>query len=158
MTRVYGRGKPGERVVDPTPHGHWNTTTLVAGISRKAPLAPMVLKGPMDAVAFETYIKRVLIPELPEGAIVAMDNLSSHKSPRIPALLEEAHCEVRYLPPYSPDFNPIEHMWSKVKNHLKSAKARSQESLYEAIREAFAKVTLHDAESFFAHCFVGINS
>lgn len=158
MTRAYGRSKVGERVVDSAPHGHWNTTTLVAGMSRKTALAPMVLDGPMDSIAFESYVKQMLLPEIPKGAIVVMDNLSAHKSPRIAQLLQEAGCELRYLPPYSPDFNPIEQMWSKVKSHLKRVKARTQESLFQAIGEAISKVTPNDTEGFFLHCFVGIIS
>lgn len=158
MTRAYGRGKVGQRVIDYAPHGHWNTTTLVAGMSRKAALAPMVLDGPMDTIAFESYVKWMLLPEIPEGSIVVMDNLSAHKSPRIAQLLREAGSELRYLPPYSPDFNPIEQMWSKVKSHLRKVKARTEESLFQAIGEAISKVTSNDTEGFFLHCFVGVIS
>jgi len=158
MTRAYGRGKKGERVMDFTPHGHWNTTTLVAAMSRQSALAPLVLDGPMDTIAFEAYVEQVLIPELPSGAIVIMDNLSAHKSARMTQLLQDAGAQLHYLPPYSPDFNPIELMWSKVKGHLKSAKTRTQETLFHAIGRALGKITPNDTEGFFLHCFVGIVS
>lgn len=156
MTRRYGRGKSGERVRDVAPQGHWNTTTLVAGVNRRGAVAPMVLDGPMDRVSFECYVEQLLIPEIAPGSVVVVDNLSAHKSPRIAALLHEANCELRYLPPYSPDFNPIEQMWSKVKNHLNGAKARTQQGLRHAIAKALSQVTASDAEGFFLHCGVGI--
>ena len=112
----------------------------------------------MDTASFEAYVERVLIPELPSDAIVIMDNLSAHKSPRTARLLQQAGIQLKYLPPYSPDFNPIELMWSKVKSHLKSAKARTQTTLFQAIGEAFEKITAKDTEGFFLHCFVGINN
>ena len=158
MTRAYGRSKKGERVMDFTPHGHWNTTTLVAAMSRQSALAPLVLDGPMDTISFEAYVEQVLIPELPLDAIVIMDNLSVHKSARMRELLQTAGVQLNYLPPYSPDFNPIELMWSKVKGHLKSAKARTQETLFHAVGEALEKITSTDTEGFFLHCFVGIIS
>jgi transposase len=156
MTRAYARAQKGQRVIDFAPGGHWNTTTLVAGLRRHGAVAPMVLDGPMDSLAFAAYVEQLLIPALPVGAIVVLDNLSAHKSPRIAPLLQEAGIELRYLPPYSPDLNPIEQMWSKVKNHLKAIKARTQETLMEAIGEAIAKVTPKDANRFFLHCGVGI--
>lgn len=156
MTRAYGRGKKGERVIDFVPSGHWNTTTLVAGLSRDGALAPMVLDGPMDALAFEVYVAQVLIPHLPQGAIVVMDNLSAHKSPRIAQLLEATGCQLRYLPPYSPDFNPIEQMWSKIKSHLKRVEARTHEALIQTIGDAISRITPSDAEGFFLDCAVGM--
>ena len=113
MTRAFARARKGERAVDYAPQGHWNTTTLVAGITFESAIAPMVLDGPMDAAAFEVYIAHVLIPALPPGAIVVMDNLSAHKSPAIALLLDGAGAQLQYLPPYSPDFNPIELMWPR---------------------------------------------
>ena len=101
MTRAYGRARKGERVVDYVPQGHWHTTTLVAGITWEAAIAPLVLDGPMDTIAFEVYVEQVLIPALPPHAIGVMDNLSAHKSPAIAQLLRAAGAELRYLPPYS---------------------------------------------------------
>ena len=156
MTRTFARARKGERAVDYTPHGHWNTTTLVAGITCESPIAPMVLDGPMDAVAFEVYIEQVLIPALPPRAIVVMDNLPAHKPAVIGRLLQNAGAELRYLPPYSPDFNPIELMWSKIKSNLRSAKARTQEDLHGAIATALSALTSNDTRGFFRHCFVAV--
>ena len=158
MIRLYGRAQKGERVVDYAPHGHWNTTTLVAAITWKSAIAPMVLDGPMDTVSFQAYVEQVLIPALNADAIVVMDNLSAHKSKTIRKLFEDAGIELRYQPPYSPDFNPIELMWSKVKNSLRSAKARTQEQLYEAIAQALKQITSKDTQGYFRHCNVAIIS
>ena len=98
----------------------------------------------------------MLIPELPPSSIVVMDNLSAHKSKMIRKRFEQAHIELRYQPPYSPDFNPIELMWAKVKNNLRSAKARTQEQLYKAIAQSLEQITSDDTQGFFRHCNVGI--
>lgn len=156
MTRTFARSKKGERAIDYAPHGHWNTTTLVAAITFNSPIAPMVLDGPMDRAAFEAYIAQVLIPQLPAGSIVVMDNLSAHKSPAVSHMLREAGAELWYLPPYSYDFNPIELMWSVVKSHLRKAKAREKETLYKSIAKALAKISSKDTRAFFQHSVVGI--
>jgi transposase len=158
MTRAYARTRKGQRAVDFAPQGHWHTTTLVGAITTEAAIAPMILEGPMDSAAFEAYIEHVLIPALPPDSIVVMDNLSSHKSSAVARLLENANAELLYLPPYSPDFNPIENMWSKIKTFLRSAKARTREELYEAIASAFARITSDDTNGFFYHSVVGIIS
>lgn len=156
MTRAFARARRGQRVIDYAPQGHWNTTTLVAGVTVESALAPMVLDGPMDALAFEAYVEHVLIPALPAHAIVVMDNLSPHKAAAVPRLLREAGAELWYLPPYSPDFNPIEQLWAKVKSILRRAKARTQEELCAAIATALAQVTPNDTSGFFDHAVVGI--
>jgi transposase len=159
MTRLFARAKKGDRAVDHAPQGHWNTTTLVAAITRESTIAPMVLDGPMDGAAFAVYVERVLVPALPaSGAIVVMDNLSAHKSPAIARLIEGAGSEIRYLPPYSPDLNPIEPMWSKVKSFLRGAKTRTQEELWSAIAQALAQITPSDTRGFFCHRGVGMIS
>jgi transposase len=158
MTRVYARAKKGERAVDYAPQGHWSTTTLVAAITWESAIAPMVLDGPMNTLAFEVYVEQVLLPALPLEAIVVMDNLSAHKSPAIARLLENAGMELRYLPPYSPDLNPIELMWAKVKSILRGAKARAEEELYTAIANALKQITPSDTRGFFCHCGVGMIS
>lgn len=158
MTRAFGRAKKGKRVVDYAPHGHWNTTTLVGAMTWECAIAPMVLDGPMDAEAFEAYLTQVLIPELPTDAIVVMDNLSAHKCAAVARLLQEAGAHLRYLPPYSPDLNPIEQMWSKVKSSLRKAKARTQEKLVEAIAQALSEVTSNDTQGFFGDSGVCIIS
>lgn len=158
MTRLYARSRRGRRLVDHAPQGHWNTTTLVAAITMDAPIAPMVLDGPMNAEAFAAYVEQVLVPALPAGAIVVMDNLSAHHAPAVERLLDAAGAELRYLPPYSPDFNPIELMWSKVKASLRAAKARTQEELWTAVALALERITPNDARGFFCHCFVGVKT
>ena len=156
MTRAFARTRRGQRAIYYVPQGHWHTTTLVAGITLQSPMAPMVLDGPMDALAFEAYVAQVLIPALPAHAIVVMDNLSPHKAAAVPRLLHEAGAELWYLPPYSPDFNPIEEMWSKVKEALRRAEARTQQELYDAIATALAHITPNDTHGFFNHSVVGI--
>lgn len=158
MTRGYARARKGDRALDYAPHGHWNTTTLVAGITCQSAVAPMVLDGPMDASAFDAYLGQVLIPALPLGSVVVMDNLPAHRTASVAALMQDAGLELRYLPPYSPDFNPIELMWSKVKSHLRSAKARTRDELHDAIADAFGKISPGDAKGFFGHCGVGMIS
>lgn len=156
MTRCFARARRGCRAVDYAPQGHWNTTTLVAAMTQDATLAPMILDGPMDTAAFEAYVAHVLIPALPSSAIVVMDNLSPHKAPAIAHLLNKAGAELWYLPPYSPDFNPIEQLWAKVKSALRRAKARTQEDLCSAIANALAQVRPSDTHGFFCHSVVGI--
>jgi transposase len=156
LTRLYARARRGQRQIDHAPAGHWNTTTLVAAITCEAPIAPMMLDGAMDSLAFVAYVEQVLVPAMPKGAIVVMDNLGAHQSPAIERLLAQAGAELRYLPPYSPDFNPIELMWSKIKAALRAAKARTKEELWAAIAHALTMVTPADLRAFFCHCFVGM--
>lgn len=158
MTRHYARSKKGVRAVDYAPHGHWGTTTLIAGITTQGAIAPMLLDGPMDALAFVAYLEQALIPVLPPKAIVVMDNLSAHKSSQVAALLKKAGAKLEYLPPYSPDFNPIETMWSKVKNYLRGLKARTEETLSDGIAVALSNITPEDATGFFRGANVGIIS
>lgn len=154
MTRLYARAKKGKRALDYTSYGHWSTTTLIAALTVRGAIAPMVLDGPMDRVCFEAYVAQVLIPTLVPGSIVVMDNLAAHKSPAIVQQLHAAGAQLWYLPPYSPDFNPIELMWSKVKATLRSAKACTQEALMETIAQALEDVTPEQSNNFFCHSFV----
>jgi transposase len=156
MTRRYARSRRGQRLIDHAPLGHWNTTTLVAAITSRGPIAPLVLDGPMNTEAFVVWVEQMLVPALPPKAIVVMDNLSPHHAPRVELLLRQAGAELAYLPPYSPDFNPIELMWSKVKQLLRSAKARTQEDLWAAIAAALELVTPDEIRAFFCHCGVGM--
>lgn len=158
MTRRYARALRCLRAVDRAPAGHWNTTTLVAGITLAGAIAPMSLDGPMDSEAFETYLVHILIPALGPEAIVVMDNLPAHKTAAVTAAFEQAGVQTRYLPPYSPDFNPIELMWSKIKTFLRAAKARTRQELDQAIADALSTITSEDAQGFFRHCFVGIKN
>ena len=111
------------------PHGHWKTTTFVAGLRSRGIAAPFVLDGPINRVAFETYVGKVLVPELEPGDIVIMVNLSSHKGPRVRQMIEAAGATLHFLPPYGPDFNPIENAFSKLKAHLRKAAERTVDGL-----------------------------
>ena len=152
MTRLRGRARRGKRLHAAAPCGRWQSTTMIASIRLDGSTACMHLPGAMDTEAFVTYASGVLCPGLRPGDIVVMDNLSVHKSPEFAGLVEAAGAEVRFLPSYSPDLNPIEKMWSKIKLLLRSAEARTQEALDEAISLAFSKVTAKDAAGWFASC------
>lgn len=125
---------------------------MVAALRMDGPTAPMVIEGAMDAAVFRAYIKHVLTPVLQPGQIVVLDNLSSHKGADIRRMIEAVGCDLWLLPPYSPDLNPIEMMWSKVKEFLRAAKARGTEQLYQAVGAALAAVTPEDARAWFASC------
>lgn len=135
MARRYGRARRGERLRMSVPHGHWKTTTVVAGLRLSGLVAPFVLDGPINRAAFEVYVEKVLVPELRPGDIVLMDNLSSHKGPKVRALIEGAEPGTRllYLPSYSPDFNPIEQLFAKLKTLLRKAGERTLEALWATI-------------------------
>jgi len=152
MTRLRGWGHRGQRVYSSVPGGSWHTTTIVSAIRHDGVIASMVLEGAMDGAAFEAYVEQVLAPALRPNDIVVMDNLSSHKSERIKELVEAVGAKLWYLPPYSPDFNPIEKMWSKVKEFLRSSAARTKEILYEAIGLALQTVTTTDIFNWFKSC------
>lgn len=137
---------------DSAPLGHWETTTMIAALRLDGPAAPMVIEGATDAAVFRAYVKHVLVATLRPGQIVVLDNLSSHKADEIRRMVEAAGCQLWPLPPYSPDLNPIEKMWSKVKEVLRSAKARCTEELDRAVAEALAKVTPQDAVGWFESC------
>jgi transposase len=152
MTRLRGRAKGGRRLVDSTPHGHWYTTTMISSIRLDGSTACMALDGATDKEVFREYVRRVLLSTLGPGDIVVLDNLSAHKDTEAIRLMESSGAEVWFLPPYSPDLNPIEKMWSKVKEFLRSAKARTQETLLDAIATALKTITAQDAEGWFASC------
>jgi transposase len=152
MTRLYGRSLGGDRVVDSAPHGHWCTTTMLSALRLDGSTAAMVVEGATDRDVFEAYVLHVLIPSLREGDIVVLDNLAPHKTPGIVSAIEAAGAEVWFLPPYSPDLNPIEKMWSKVKEFLRAAKARTEEALLKAIGVALKTVCPSDAQGWFGSC------
>jgi transposase len=152
MTRLYGRGPRGARVRDRIPCGRWETTTMIAAIGRNGPQAPWVIEGPMDGAAFAAWAEQVLAPTLEPGDIVVMDNLSVHKNATARAAIQAVGAEVWDLPPYSPDLNPIEKMWSKVKAYLRKAKARNSDALYQAIGQALAEITQQEVQNFFTSC------
>ena len=133
MARTRGRAPRGQRLRAAVPHGHWKTTTFVAGLRQDGIVAPFVLDGPINRDAFETYVARVLVPELRPGDVVIMDNLSSHKGPRVREMIEAAGASLRYLPPYSPDFNPIENAFAKLKALLRKAAERTVGALWDRI-------------------------
>ena len=152
MVRTHGRCPRGQRLLASAPAGHWQTTTMVAAIGPEGIQAPFALDGAIDGESFVAYVEKVLVPTLKGGEIVVLDNLSSHKLPRVTELIEAAGAEVWYLPPYSPDFNPIEKMWSKVKQVLRSIAARNFDALVKAIRTALNKVSASDLIGWFSRC------
>jgi transposase len=150
MARRYGRAPRGERLRAGVPHGHWKTTTFVAGLSRNGMIAPWVLDGAMNGDAFTTYVARVLVPELSPGNVVIMDNLSSHKAPAVRAAIEAAGARLLFLPPYSPDFNPIEMAFSKLKAHLRKAAERTIHGLWDAIGRIVDLYSPQECSNYFA--------
>ncbi len=154
MARARARAPRGERAYAQIPRNRGPNTTILASISLAGRLdcAAMTIEGATDSAVFEAYTERVLCPTLVAGEIVVMDNLSAHRRPRIRELIEAAGCELWYLPAYSPDFNPIEEAFSKLKALLKKAAARTKEALLEAIGTALAAITASDAAGYFAHC------
>ena len=133
MARLRGRARKGERLRAGIPHGHWKTTTFVAGLRLDGIAAPMVLDGPINRDAFQAYVDQVLVPELKPGDVVLMDNLSSHKGPAVRRAIEAAGANLLYLPPYSPDFNPIEKAFAKLKALLRKAAVRTIGALWDQI-------------------------
>ena len=135
MARLYGRSVRGERCRSPIPHGHWKTTTFVGALRRSGMTAPMVLDGAMHGAAFLAYVEQMLVPTLKPGDVVIMDNLPAHKLVAIRQAIENAGATLRFLPPYSPDFNPIEMAFSKLKAHLRRIGARTFTDMFNAIAE-----------------------
>jgi len=133
MARLYGRAPRGERCRAAIPHGHWKTTTFVGALRLTGMTAPMVLDGPMHGAAFLAYVEQVLVPELKPGDIVIMDNLPAHKPIGIKEAIEKAGARLCFLPPYSPDFNPIEMAFARLKAHLKKAACRTIVELWDEI-------------------------
>ena len=152
LTRLCGRALKGQRVHASTPHGHWHTTTMISSIRLDGSTACMALEGTTDTESFRAYVRQVLVPTLRPGDIVVMDNLSPHKSDPTLALITCAGAQVFFLPAYSPDLNPIEKMWSKVKGLLRGAEARTPADLITAIGQALARVTPQDARGWFVSC------
>jgi transposase len=150
MARLRGRAPKGERLRTGIPHGHWRTTTFVAGLRLTGMVAPMVLDGPINGHAFQAYVDQVLVPELKPGDIVIMDNLGSHKGRAVRAAIEAAGATLLYLPPYSPDFNPIENAFSKLKALLRKAAERTVDALWDTIGALIPVITATDCANFFA--------
>lgn len=152
LTRRYGRTFGGARLVDATPHGHWSTTTRISAVRLTGQTAALVSDGATEAAVFEADVAQVLRPSRQPGDIVILDNLSSHKTAEVLEALEAGGAEVWFPPPYSPDLNPMEKMWSKIKAYLRKVEARTKEALPEAIAAALETVTASDASHWFASC------
>jgi len=152
MTRLYGRAQNGQRAVDDAPSGHWCTTTMISSMRLDGSTACMVVDGATTKDIFKAYVQHILLPTLNAGDIVVLDNLSAHKNQEIRDLIESAGVELWFLPPYSPDLNPIEKMWSKIKAILRTLKARTEEALIKAIAKALEAITAKDAEGWFKSC------
>jgi len=149
MARLRGRARRGERLRSGIPRGHWKTTTLVAGLRLTGLMAPFVLDGPMNRSVFLAYVTQVLAPELKPGDVVILDNLPAHKGSRVREAIEAAGASVLYLPPYSPDFNPIENAFAKLKALLRKAAARTLEALEAAIANALDAFTTDECANYF---------
>jgi transposase len=149
MTRRYGRSPIGQRLVCSVPHGHYQTTTLIAAVSLQGPQAPWLFDGPMDGELFLAWVKQGLVPALQRDDVVVLDNLATHKVAGVREAIDAAGARLEYLPPYSPDLNPIEPMWSKVKQELKSREPRTARQLFKAAGAAFTAVTPEDCLGFF---------
>lgn len=150
MARLRGRSRRGERCRAAIPHGHWKTTTFTAGLRLGGLSAPMVLDGPMNGDAFLVYVKKFLVPELAKGDVVVMDNLPAHKVTGVRQAIEEAGATLLYLPPYSPDFNPIEMAFSKLKALLRKATARTIPELWDTIADSLDQFTPDECRNYFA--------
>jgi transposase len=149
MTRLYARSRDGARIHEAAPQGHWKILTILGAMSSRGMIATMTIEEPTDADIFLAYLDRVLCPKLQPGSVVVMDNLSSHKVKGVRERIEAAGAELLYLPPYSPDLNPIEKAWSKLKLLLRSAKVRTREALDQAISELLPQLTQENAEAWF---------
>jgi transposase len=152
MTPRRARAPRGQRAVGTAPRNHGTNVTLLAALVPTGIAAPLVVEGAADSAAFTVYVARVLVPVLRPGQIVILDNLSVHKGEPVRALIEAAGCQLLFLPAYSPDFNPIELAYAKLKQALRRAAARTYDALVEAIGAALATITETDARAFFAHC------
>ena len=156
MTRRYGWAPRAERVAEAVPAGHWRTLTVLAALTTAGVLASMTIESPTDGDVFLAFVEQVLAPRLEVGHIVILDNRSAHKVDGVRQLIESRGAQLLYLPPYSPDFNPIEHAWSKLKQLLRGIKARVLVQLEPAIAQALGAITPQNARAFFRHCGYGI--
>jgi transposase len=152
MTRLRGRSPSGERLLAKVPHGHWKTTTLIAALGIAGVTCSTVVDGAVNGEVFEAFVEQVLAPALQPGDVVVLDNLSSHKRQRTRELIEAAGATLEFLPPYSPDFNPIELVFAKVKQLLRSLACRTRETLWNLMQSVLDQVTASDAANCFRHC------
>lgn len=149
--RLHGRGPRGKRVKGLAPQGHWKTTTFVAGLTGTGFIAPLVIDGPMNRIIFTQYVRQFLVPELKPGDLVILDNLSSHKSTEIAALIRAAGARLLFLPPYSPDLNPIEMAFAKLKTLLRKAAERTRETLWKRIGALIELFKPHECKNYIRH-------
>lgn len=152
LTRLRGWADSGERLVEAIPGGDWETSTLIHAVALDGTRAALVLDGPINAACFAGFCEQLLAPTLHPGDFVILDNLSSHKSSAAIAAIERVGAEMIYLPPYSPDLNPIENIFSKIKQWIRSLRPRSWDEIIDAIHNALLKVTFDDLGNAFAHC------
>jgi transposase len=152
MTRLRGRSPVGKRLPAKVPHGHWKTTTLIAALCTGGINCSTVVDGAINADVFEAFVKQVLVPQLRPGDVVILDNLSSHKRASIAKRIQDAGATLLFLPPYSPDLNPIEMIFSKIKQLLRSMACRTRAALWNAMQSVLDKVTATDAANCFNHC------
>lgn len=149
MTRLYGRCLGGGCIHEATPGGHWKILTVLSALSTRGILATMTIEEPTDSDIFLAYVEHLLCPALRSGDVAVMDNLSAHKVAGVRERIEAAVAELLYLPPYSPDLNPIEKAWAKLKQLLRSAKARTKEELDQAVTQLLPSITSQDAQAWF---------
>lgn len=152
MIRRYGRCPRGERLVDATPWGHWKITTFVAGLRSSGLIAPLALDGPMTGEVFRAYVEQMLAPALQPGDVVVMDNLAAHKVAGVREAIRAAGASVLYLPPYSPDLNPIEQLFAKLKAMLRSAAARTKDALWASLGQAIDAFPAAECRNYLENC------
>ena len=151
MARRSGRSPKGIRLVAAVPHGHWTTTTCIAGLRQSGVIAPLVLDGPMTGDAFRAYVEQFLAPALKPGDVVVLDNLAAHKVDGVRQAIARAGAHILYLPPYSPDLNPIEQLFAKLKAWLRKAAARTRDELWSTIGRLFSAIPPTECENYLAH-------
>ena len=151
LARLHGRCRRGERLVAGLPHGHWSTTTCIAGLRADGLTAPMLLPGALAGLAFRAYVEQVLVPTLRPGDTVILDNLSAHKGPAVRQAIEATGATLLFLPPYSPDYNPIEQVFAKLKARLRAVAARTQTTLWLAVGTLLTAFSPHECTHYFTH-------
>lgn len=152
LTRLYARALGGARTTEAVPRNYAQSTSMIATLSVEGVAAPMLIEGSVDTLVFNAYCEQVLQPTLKSGDVIVLDNLTAHRASRIEEIAAHCKAEVLWLPPYSPDYSPIELMWSKVKGYLRKVKARTQIELEKAIAEALKNITVNDCLNWFRHC------
>ena len=158
MTRCYGRAPRGQRLVAAAPHGHWTTSTFLAALRHDTITAPCVIDGPSNGETFTAYVEQFLVPTLAAGDIVIMDNLGSHKGAAVRAAIEAVGARLLFLPPYSPDLNPIEQVFAKLKALLRKAAARSIEALWDAVGKLLQRFAPQECANYFDNAGYGLSS